>query len=75
MSHDTYPKYIDYDYGGEYGQYSLKQTDENTWHVRSDGMHLGTVKRDEAGFYKPGSDRRHDDFDTAVRLTIRGVMQ
>jgi len=74
VTRPDYPKYIPFD-DGPYSQISLKQTDENTWHVRNDGMPLGTIKRDDRGYFKPGSDARHDDFEEAVRLTIRGIMR
>lgn len=69
-----FPKYIPFEYGN-YGKYDLKQVDEKTWHVRNDGMPVGTLMEDEGGFYKPGSDARHPDFEAAVRLTIRGTIR
>jgi len=73
MSEQTFPVYVAYPYDGS-DLYDLKQTDEDTWHVRNDGMLLGTILRDERGFFKPGSEARHNDFDAAVRLTIRGII-
>lgn len=74
MSEADFPKTTEFD-DGPYSRITITQTDENTWHVRDDGMPLGTIRRDERGYFKPGSDARHDDFEASVRLTIRGTIR
>lgn len=74
MTDERYPRYIPYEMG-PHDRYDLKQTDENTWHVRDDGMPVGTIHRDARGYFQPGSDARFSDFDQAVRLTIRRTIR
>lgn len=74
MTRPDYPKYIPLEMGS-HDRYDLKRTDETTWHVRNDGILIGTIKRDDSGYFKPGSDARHLDFDETVRLTIRGTLR
>ena len=69
MTDSEAPRYSDFIY--ERVTYTLKEVG-STMYVSLDGAPLGVLHHDSKGYYKPGSENRHAEWDSAVRLTIRG---